>query len=75
MRTYQRFLQKQGHVTAAKNAHQDLQRLLASAPGILVVDSIESHLKGGYAVVFELTNESLDSFISYMDANGWFSAM
>jgi hypothetical protein len=49
----------------------ELQRVLASCPGVLLVHSIEAHRKGGYVAVMEFHKDQLDQYIEHMERHGW----
>jgi len=67
MRQYQRFMSS----ASQQPEHAALERVLRSAPGVSEVAILGEHPKGGYRTQFELAPESLATFISYLEANGW----
>lgn len=74
MRQYQRFMRR--HVGPLGSDSSDaLRKALASAPGMLSVQSIEPHLKGGYRTVFDVDMAKLDAFIDEVERAGWMAVL
>ncbi|WP_147284410.1 hypothetical protein [Pseudacidovorax intermedius] len=48
---------------------------LEGAPGLVLVDHVEPHHKGGYRVLLEVDQVLLDDFITHMDAQGWMDGL
>ena len=44
---------------------------LASAPGLLSVENVAEHRKGGNLATLEIDHSCLDDFLTYMDSQGW----
>jgi hypothetical protein len=65
---YLRIRESFANFTAEREA---LGRTLANAPGVISVDSIESHWKGGHRVWMDVDRPLLDDFLLYMEVEGW----
>ncbi len=52
------------------DAEQQLRACISSAPGVARVIKIEPHVRGGYAVFFDLEG-AVDQLISHIEAGGW----
>ncbi|MBS0430740.1 MAG: hypothetical protein JSR41_25930 [Proteobacteria bacterium] len=48
---------------------------LEGAPGLVSVDSVEPHHKGGHRALLEVDKVLLDDFITHMDAQGWMDGL
>lgn len=44
---------------------------LISAPGLVSVDSVDGHHKGGHRVSLRIESARLDDFIKHMDLQDW----
>lgn len=66
-----RYLSRQ---TSSLDIAAERAALLASleaAPGIVVIEGLEPHLKGGHRASLMIDGARLDDFVAYMDAQGW----
>ncbi len=48
---------------------------LTHAPGVLSIEAIEAHYKGGHRVTLDVDRARLDDFIAYMESQGWLDGM
>ncbi|BFO54905.1 hypothetical protein AVXHC19_17080 [Acidovorax sacchari] len=48
-----------------------LEHTLATAPGLIAVQRIEPHRKGGRQASLEIERTLLDQSIAHMDSQGW----
>lgn len=75
MRHYQRLMRRRAANDYSEQEVHGLRALLESAPGVSGVESIERHGKGGYAVVLDLAQGSVEAFAGVLDANDWVSVI
>jgi hypothetical protein len=75
MHQYQRLMRRRGSNTYSDDERLQLLDLLEAAPGVECVKRINQHPKGGYGVAFELSPNSIDSFIALLDEHDWMSVM
>lgn len=54
----------------SEDAEQRLHACISSAPGVTRVIKIEAHVRGGYAVSFDLEG-AVDEVITHIEAGGW----
>lgn len=47
-----------------------IQRIVAGAPGVIELKTIEPHPKGGYAVICDIEPSAMDDVIEYLAAQG-----
>ena len=73
MHQYQRLMRRQCETTHTDVERLQLFELLSTAPGVERVEIIEIHPKGGYRVRFDLDSDSIDAFLSVLDAHDWMS--
>lgn len=69
-----RYLHKSRSFSAPKEEKAALSASLVSAPGLLSVEAIERHHKGGNLATLEVDLSRLDDFLKYMDTQGWMDA-
>lgn len=66
-----RYLHKSKSFSDSKVEKAELSASLASAPGLLSIESIVGHHKGGHRATLEVDRSRLDDFLTYMDSQGW----
>lgn len=66
-----RYVSKRTTFVSADVERAALLDALATAPGVMFVERIEPHLKGGHRASLEIDRELLDQFIVHMDSPGW----
>lgn len=69
-----RYLHKSKSFSDPKEEKAALSASLASAPGLLSVEAIKEHHKGGNFAILEVDRSRLDDFLKYMDSQGWMDA-
>lgn len=74
MRQNQRFMRRNIDAVSSDSA-ETLRSILVHARGVLSVQSITPHLKGGYMTVFELDTAHLEAFVDDVERAGWMSVM
>ena len=75
MRLGPRLLRKAQHPLAPDAEETDLRAALSTCPGILSVQSIRPHHKGGFSAVIELEDGNLDNYIEHMKCHGWINGL
>jgi hypothetical protein len=73
MHQYQRLMRRRGATTHTDDERMQLLALLQGAPGVDNVEIVGVHPKGGYRTTFDLSADSIDSFLALLDANDWMS--
>lgn len=69
-----RYLHKSRSFSGSMEETAALSESLASAPGLLSIEAIEKHHKGGNLATLEVDGSCLDDFLKYMDSQGWIDA-
>jgi hypothetical protein len=67
-------MRRKGETTHTSDERMQLLALLQGAPGVANVEIVGVHPKGGYRTTFDLSADSIDSFLALLDANDWMSA-
>ncbi|PMQ06718.1 hypothetical protein DyAD56_04430 [Dyella sp. AD56] len=75
MRLYTRVLIAAKPETYSQAETDELRSTIASAPGIEEIASVSKHFKGGYDVVVQLTEDSVESFLGFLWKAGYRSAI
>ena len=65
MHHYHRPMRRKAATTLREDEQSQLLAPLKSAPGIKNVEILGLHLKGGYRVKFDLSVDSIESFLDY----------
>ena len=71
MRQYQRFLRSDGRELGSHDERLELAEVLSGAPGISLVEIVETHPKGGYKVQLDLAPEAIEAFTRYLESFSW----
>ncbi len=66
-----RYLSKRISFSDIASERAALLASLEAAPGIVVIEGLEPHLKGGHRASLMIDSARLDDFIAHMDAQGW----
>ena len=75
MLTHQRLLRRTNAARDGDSERDSLAHALASAPGVRQFEIVEPHVKGGYRVLLDLDESSLDDFIAHLEAHDWMSVL
>ena len=65
MRGYLRLLTRDAAMESAPDLEQRIREVVAEAPGINEVQSIEPHGRGGYSVIIDRDDELPDEFAAH----------
>ena len=71
MRIGPRYLHKNQSFFEPEAERTALLVSLKHAPGVLSIEGVEGHHKGGHKVSLEVDRAQLDDFIAHMDSQGW----
>jgi hypothetical protein len=66
-----RYLSKRTSFPSLTEERAALLASLEAAPGIVVIEGLEPHLKGGHRASLMIDGARLDDFIAHMDSQGW----
>ena len=66
-------MRRRGATTYTDEERMQLLALLKGAPGVENVEISGVNPKGGYRTTFDLSTDSIDSFLALLDANDWMS--
>jgi|APAra7269096613_1048513.scaffolds.fasta_scaffold04328_10 hypothetical protein len=70
MHLYLRLMKRSAENTYSESEQADLRSFLSGGPGVLVVKTIERHLRGGYAVALDVEDHApgpLSDYVSSID--------
>ena len=70
-----RYLSKRTRFSSVTEERTALLASLESAPGVVTVNVLEPHLKGGHRASLVIDKARLDDFIAYMDVQGWMDGL
>jgi hypothetical protein len=70
-----RYLSKRTTFASLAVERAALLASLKAAPGIVAVESVEPHVKGGHRASLLVDRTMLDAFIAHMDAQGWMDGL
>ncbi len=75
MRIGPRYLSKRTSFPSLAKERTALLASLEAAPGIVAVEVLKAHIKGGHRASLVIDQTKLDDFIAHMDAQGWMDGL
>ena len=66
-----RLVHEENPETYSASEEQKVRACLLSAPGVVAVIQITRHIKGGYSVTVAVSDDEVDSMVSYISAAGY----